>query len=124
MARDGNDEFLPFFASEFRELRRLGFLLTGDWGEAEELAQEAILRTFAVWEQVLDVLTQRLRGGPDQRCQLPIGCPTASGNGLLRLDGQPAVPVGRVLSGGSGRMAVFRRRTATVNSAYLPRQIC
>ncbi len=52
MARDGNAEFLPFFASEFRELRRLGFLLTGDWGEAEELAQEAMVRTFAVWEQV------------------------------------------------------------------------
>ncbi len=52
MAHDGNDEFLTFFASEFRELRRLGFLLTGDWGEAEELAQEAMVRTFAAWEQV------------------------------------------------------------------------
>src|SRR6266540_6187931 len=44
---------------------------------------------------------------------------TASVTRLLRLDGQPPVPVGRVLSGGSGRMAVFRRRTATVNSADL-----
>ena len=52
MAQDGNDEFLTFFASEFRALRRLGFLLTGDWGEAEELAQEAMVRTFAAWEQV------------------------------------------------------------------------
>jgi DNA-directed RNA polymerase specialized sigma24 family protein len=52
MAHDGNDEFLTFFASEFRALRRLGFLLTGDWGEAEELAQEAMVRTFAAWEQV------------------------------------------------------------------------
>jgi RNA polymerase sigma-70 factor (sigma-E family) len=52
MANDGNDEFLAFFAGEFRELRRLGFLLTGDWGEGEELAQEAMVRTYAAWEQV------------------------------------------------------------------------
>jgi DNA-directed RNA polymerase specialized sigma24 family protein len=52
MAHDGNDEFLAFFAGEFRALRRLGFLLTGDWCQAEELAQEAMVRTFAAWEQV------------------------------------------------------------------------
>jgi DNA-directed RNA polymerase specialized sigma24 family protein len=39
-------EFLDFFADEFWPLRRIGFLLTGDWGEAEELAQEAMARTF------------------------------------------------------------------------------
>jgi len=49
----GDDrEFLDFFADEFWSLRRLGFLLTGDWGEAEELAQEAMARTFAVWSRV------------------------------------------------------------------------
>ncbi len=49
----GDDrEFLDFFADEFWSLRRLGFLLTGDWGEAEELAQEAMARTFAAWPRV------------------------------------------------------------------------
>jgi RNA polymerase sigma-70 factor (sigma-E family) len=49
----GDDrEFLDFFADEFWSLRRLGFLLTGDWGEAEELAQDAMTRTFAVWSRV------------------------------------------------------------------------
>jgi RNA polymerase sigma-70 factor (sigma-E family) len=49
----GDDrEFLDFFAEEFWSLRRLGFLLTGDWGEAEELAQEAMTRTFAAWSRV------------------------------------------------------------------------
>jgi RNA polymerase sigma-70 factor (sigma-E family) len=49
----GHDrEFLDFFADEFWSLRRLGFLLTGDWGEAEELAQEAMARTFAAWSRV------------------------------------------------------------------------
>src|ERR671922_253177 len=46
----GDDrEFLDFFADEFWPLRRVGFLLTGDWGEAEELAQDAMARTYAVW---------------------------------------------------------------------------
>jgi RNA polymerase sigma-70 factor (sigma-E family) len=49
----GDDrEFLDFFADEFWPLRRIGFLLTGDWGEAEELAQEAMARTFAAWPRV------------------------------------------------------------------------
>ena len=49
----GDDrEFLDFFADEFWSLRRVGFLLTGDWGEAEELAQEAMARTFAAWPRV------------------------------------------------------------------------
>jgi RNA polymerase sigma-70 factor (sigma-E family) len=51
MARDDPD-FLEFFAAEFWPLRRVGFLLTGDWGEAEELAQEAMARTFAAWPRV------------------------------------------------------------------------
>jgi RNA polymerase sigma-70 factor (ECF subfamily) len=49
----GHDrEFLDFFADEFWPLRRLGFLLTSDWGEAEELAQDAMARTFAAWSRV------------------------------------------------------------------------
>ena len=49
----GHDrEFLDFFADEFWPLRRLGFLLTRDWGEAEELAQDAMARTFAAWSRV------------------------------------------------------------------------
>jgi RNA polymerase sigma-70 factor (sigma-E family) len=45
-------EFLDFFADEFWSLRRVGYLLTGDWGEAEELAQDAMARTFAAWPRV------------------------------------------------------------------------
>jgi RNA polymerase sigma-70 factor (sigma-E family) len=51
MAGDDPD-FLEFFAGEFWPLRRVGFLLTGDWGQAEELAQEAMARTWAVWPRV------------------------------------------------------------------------
>jgi RNA polymerase sigma-70 factor (sigma-E family) len=50
MAHD--PEFLEFFAGEFWPLRRVGFLLCGDWDQAEELAQEAMARTYMVWPRV------------------------------------------------------------------------
>jgi RNA polymerase sigma-70 factor (sigma-E family) len=45
---------------EFREwasvarprLRRTAYLLTGDWHQAEDLAQEALVRVYAVWRRV------------------------------------------------------------------------
>jgi RNA polymerase sigma-70 factor (sigma-E family) len=49
---DDDPDFLEFFAAEFWPLRRGGFLLTGDWDQAEELAQEAMARTYAVWPRV------------------------------------------------------------------------
>ena len=49
----GDDpDFLEFFAAEFWPLRRVGFLLTGDWDQAEDLAQEAMARTWAAWPRV------------------------------------------------------------------------
>ena len=49
----GDDpDFLEFFAGEFWPLRRVGFLLTGDWDQAEELAQDAMARTWAAWPRV------------------------------------------------------------------------
>lgn len=34
-------EFREFFAAAYGRLRGLGYLLTSDWAEAEELAQDA-----------------------------------------------------------------------------------
>ena len=50
--RGDDPDFLEFFAAEFWPLRRVGFLLTGDWDQAEELAQDAMARTWAVWPRV------------------------------------------------------------------------
>ena len=50
--RGDDPDFLEFFAAEFWPLRRVGFLLTGDWDQAEELAQEAMARTYVVWPRV------------------------------------------------------------------------
>jgi len=51
---DRDSEFKDFFEAEFRPLRRLGYLLTGDWSEAEDLAQEAMVRTYRSWSSIRD----------------------------------------------------------------------
>jgi RNA polymerase sigma-70 factor (sigma-E family) len=45
-------QFREFFAAEYGRLRGLGYLLTSDWAEAEELAQDALVRTYHVWGRV------------------------------------------------------------------------
>jgi RNA polymerase sigma-70 factor (sigma-E family) len=45
-------EFRSFFADQYRRLYALGLLLTGDAAEAEELAQDALVRTFRRWALV------------------------------------------------------------------------
>jgi DNA-directed RNA polymerase specialized sigma24 family protein len=53
----GDRRGLPgFFAQHYERLCRLGFLLTADPAQAEELAQEALVRTWRRW---------RLVGKPD-----------------------------------------------------------
>jgi RNA polymerase sigma-70 factor, ECF subfamily len=44
--------FEPFFEAEYPRLARALFLVTGDGSEAEELAQEAMVRVFERWERV------------------------------------------------------------------------
>jgi RNA polymerase sigma-70 factor (sigma-E family) len=51
-----NEDFRGFFAQHYERLCRLGFLLTGDPAQAEELAQDALVRTWRRW---------RLVGKPD-----------------------------------------------------------
>ena len=45
-------QFPDFYVSQFGRLRRLGFLLTGDWAQAEDLAQEALVRVYWRWSLV------------------------------------------------------------------------
>jgi RNA polymerase sigma-70 factor (sigma-E family) len=45
-------EFSEFFASQYAQLCWLGLLLTGSRAEAEELAQEALARTWWRWKLV------------------------------------------------------------------------
>jgi RNA polymerase sigma-70 factor (sigma-E family) len=47
--REREQAFVDFFADEYWPLRRVALLLTGNWQEADELAQEAFARTYAAW---------------------------------------------------------------------------
>jgi len=46
-------DFTEFFRTEYPGLVRALYLLTGSMGEAEELAQEAMARTYEQWERVM-----------------------------------------------------------------------
>jgi RNA polymerase sigma-70 factor (sigma-E family) len=50
MATD--EDFRGFFAQQYERLCRLGYLLTGDPAQAEELAQDALVRTWRRWRMV------------------------------------------------------------------------
>lgn len=49
---DRDTEFRQFFDAEFSSLRRLAYLLTGNWGEAEDLAQESMVRVYRSWKSI------------------------------------------------------------------------
>jgi DNA-directed RNA polymerase specialized sigma24 family protein len=44
--------FEAFFVAQHRGVVGLGYALTGSWSTAEEVAQEAFLRTYERWETV------------------------------------------------------------------------
>jgi RNA polymerase sigma-70 factor (sigma-E family) len=44
--------FEDYVASRFPALRRLAYLLTGDWAEAEDLVQEALVRCELRWRTI------------------------------------------------------------------------
>jgi RNA polymerase sigma-70 factor (sigma-E family) len=49
---DPYEGFREFFAARRHALSRTAFLLTGDYGEAEDLLQEALTKTVARWRKV------------------------------------------------------------------------
>jgi len=51
---DRDREFREFFHAEFQGLRRVAYLLIGDWGEAEDLAQETMVRVYRAWDRIRD----------------------------------------------------------------------
>lgn len=50
--RTMTEDFRAFFEAEFRPLAGLAYLMCGDWAEAEELAQDAMERTFRAWRRI------------------------------------------------------------------------
>lgn len=48
---DGMDEFTAFAQAQQGRLRRLAFLLCGDWNDAQDLAQTALLNLCLHWKR-------------------------------------------------------------------------
>lgn len=44
--------FRDFFDLEFPRLRDFAYVMSGSWSEAEELAQEAMVRTLRAWPRI------------------------------------------------------------------------
>jgi RNA polymerase sigma-70 factor (sigma-E family) len=59
MGRAAEAEFGEFMHSRWPQLVRLGYVLTGDKGLAEDLAQTALARAYASWPRI------RRAGDPD-----------------------------------------------------------
>jgi RNA polymerase sigma-70 factor (sigma-E family) len=47
-----DDGFAEFFTTRFEGARRAGYALCGNWGEAEEIAQNAFVRVYSRWQKV------------------------------------------------------------------------
>ena len=47
-------EFAEFVGARYSSLLRTAYLLTGDRGHAEDLAQSALVRTFQAWRRLAD----------------------------------------------------------------------
>jgi RNA polymerase sigma-70 factor (sigma-E family) len=55
MGRDSQEaEFTAYFAARFERLRRLAYLLCGDWHRADDLAQTAFVRLASSWHRLRD----------------------------------------------------------------------
>ncbi|MFI6321188.1 SigE family RNA polymerase sigma factor [Nonomuraea sp. NPDC050556] len=52
-----DDGFAEYVRERHGRLRRVGYLLTGDWGTAEDLVQTALAKAWAAW--------RRIEGDPD-----------------------------------------------------------
>jgi RNA polymerase sigma-70 factor (sigma-E family) len=45
-------EFTAYFAARFPQIRRLAYLLCGDWHGADDLAQTAFVRVASSWQRI------------------------------------------------------------------------
>ena len=49
---DREDDFRQYVAARQRALLRTAWLLTGDWGAAEDLVQTALVRAWPHWGRI------------------------------------------------------------------------
>lgn len=52
MGSDQNADFAAFVLSSQRRLRRVAFLVCGDWHRAEDIVQTALAQVYARWDRI------------------------------------------------------------------------
>ncbi|MFC0627156.1 SigE family RNA polymerase sigma factor [Kribbella deserti] len=55
MARRDDSAYVDFVNAASRSLRRTAYLVCGDWGLAEDLVQDALLKLYVAWPRVASV---------------------------------------------------------------------
>lgn len=54
MSAGRDEEFSAYFAVRRDPVRRVAYLLTGDWHKADDLTQTAFLKLYGAWDKVRD----------------------------------------------------------------------
>lgn len=52
MAARDDAEYVEFVAAQQDRLRRTAFLMTGDWGLADDVTQEALIKLYVAWPRI------------------------------------------------------------------------
>jgi RNA polymerase sigma-70 factor (sigma-E family) len=52
MTHRNDDDFVEFAAASQERLRRMAYLLCGDWHRASDITQEALIRAYLAWPRV------------------------------------------------------------------------
>ena len=52
MTPRNDDDFVAFAAASHERLRRMAYLLCGDWHRAADITQEALLRVYVAWPHI------------------------------------------------------------------------
>ena len=107
--------FEEYVASRFPALRRLAFLLTGDWTEAEDLVQDALVRCERRWRTIAAddphgyVRRAVVNGAANWRRRRRIELPLAESAGLTT-DHTPSTDARIVLLAALRRLPIDQRQ--------------
>lgn len=52
MRRRNDDDFVEFAAARQAQLRRTAYLMCGDWQQAADIVQEALIRVYVAWPRL------------------------------------------------------------------------
>jgi RNA polymerase sigma-70 factor (sigma-E family) len=103
---DGSDRFTDFMTQCTHRLYRVAYLLTGDRGQAEELTQSALVRTYTAWHRI------RRGDGYGYARRILVNLHNDWWRGRLRWERPAAHPPDRSVGGDPATVVVQRQQVA------------